>query len=149
MHWQNWASLSSVESGSRPLPLLINNRFQEFYLELYISKAQNKKSNISNKHSCLSDCSLKDLEMEECEALGYNISHEEIAKAISCLMSGKTLGSDEVPVQIYKWHVVIVAELLVNMLSDIHSWQLCTALNMCTRSLDSICFESFLWLPIS
>lgn len=120
-------------------PLFVNSRFQEFYWELYNSKA---KSNFSNKHSFLSDYSLKKLEVEECETLGCDISIEETAEAISSLISGKRPGPDELSADIHKVHMDIVCEHLVNMLSDIHRWQLCSALNVWTRSLSLIWQEA-------
>ena len=96
-------------SGGMPLtdPKQINNRFKEYYKELYKSKADGDI-----------DTWLKKLDGASREALNSVMSPAEITDAIRSLHNGKSPGPDGYVVEFYKKFADQVTPILHRMFSD-------------------------------
>lgn len=77
----------------------VNNRFFEFYTELYTSKATPDSAAINH---FLDRCDLPKLDPKDCDSLNAEITAAEIRNAIASLKGNKTPGPDGLPGELYK-----------------------------------------------
>ena len=80
-------------------PKDINDRFLQFYKNLYTSK---KDSDNITMQTFLNECMLPRLDETESAQLNSEITLEEVKKAISSLKSNKSPGPDGLPGELYK-----------------------------------------------
>lgn len=80
-------------------PKEINDRFLQFYTELYTSKCNIDSSVMAN---FLDECRLPKLSEDDLNTLNSDIHSSEIQKAITSLKSGKAPGPDGLPSELYK-----------------------------------------------
>lgn len=77
-------------------PIRINNRFREYYQQLYTSKAK------GNTSAWLENLNLPKLSEAACEALNADITADEVLEAIKSFPIGKSVGPDGFGVELYK-----------------------------------------------
>lgn len=90
-------------------PKKINDRFREYYEELYRSKA---KGNVSD---WMEHLRLPKLSAAACEALNSDITTQEILDALKSFPNGKAAGPDGFGIELYKKFSMKVAPLLLRM----------------------------------
>lgn len=80
-------------------PKDINDRFLDFYTDLYTSKSPLDSGNLAN---FLDKCDLPRLSAEESVSLNAELTNAEVQTAIASLKGNKTPGPDGLPGEVYK-----------------------------------------------
>lgn len=80
-------------------PKDINDRFLEFYTDLYTSKTTSDSVTIN---AFLDKCELPRLSEEDCDSLNSDLTIAEVRSAIASLKSNKTPGPDGISGELYK-----------------------------------------------
>jgi len=99
-------------------PKDINDRFLQFYKNLYTSK--NNTDHIAMQ-DFLNKCNLPQLDENEAAQLNSEISVDEVIKAISALKSNKAPGPDGLPGELYKKFNVTLCPYLHRVFTQAHT----------------------------
>lgn len=80
-------------------PKHINNRFLEFYTDLYTSKSNSESETIN---TFLDKCNLSRIDDEDCKSLNAALTINESQLAVTSLKGNKSPGPDGLPGELYK-----------------------------------------------
>uniref|UniRef100_A0A803J4Y6 Reverse transcriptase domain-containing protein n=1 Tax=Xenopus tropicalis TaxID=8364 RepID=A0A803J4Y6_XENTR len=97
-------------------PEEVNTRFAEFYTDLYTSKLQVSSNEIQDY---LKDTEIPKLDLQTSHYLDTDITITEIEMAIGASPSGKTPGTDGIPMEWYKQHTKLIAPLLMKLYNGV------------------------------
>ena len=95
-------------------PKLINDRFLEFFSQLYTSKSNPTDSDLDHFFNTLNIPTLNEAAKLE---LDSDLTLEEIKTAIRSFPNGKACGPDGFGIEFYKKHIDIIAPLLLRMIN--------------------------------
>lgn len=98
-------------------PKDINDRFLQFYKNLYTSKSN---TDYTAMQDFLNKCNLPQLDENEAAQLNSEISVEEVKKAITSLKSNKAPDPDGLPGELYKKFNVTLCPYLHRMFTQAH-----------------------------
>lgn len=104
-------------SDGRPLTRQadIDERFLEFYRDLYSSRVSYTKSDLLRYLDCIQ---LPALGVDKSEQLDADISLEEVQVALGSMQSGKTPGPDGIPIEFYSTYQELLAPRLTALLKQ-------------------------------